>query len=287
MTVDGWSTVAPSTTRPADDRDSWFFIVGCQRSGTTLMRLILECHSCIQCCDESASYNVISGRNTPVRERPLLGLKVPCITEQFADRSLWERLLLPEMPNDYRGQRLIFMMRDVRDTVASMMQLRLQRGSWLETSLLPSLRLKIAKDDAFRRRYASEIAKLNEARHPNLARAAFYWRYKCEALFHYLQEGFPALLVRYEDLTRQPQLELLRVCGFLQVPWEPGLLSHSTSDHTELKDGGHAIGETDSRRPIDTQSLNRWRAVFNDDESDEILRFAGDTQAFMYPSGRC
>jgi hypothetical protein len=29
--------------------DSWFLIVGCQRSGTTMLRLILECHSALQC----------------------------------------------------------------------------------------------------------------------------------------------------------------------------------------------------------------------------------------------
>lgn len=36
-----------------------FFISGCQRSGTTMLRLILESHPFIQCFDEVAGYDIL------------------------------------------------------------------------------------------------------------------------------------------------------------------------------------------------------------------------------------
>lgn len=39
-----------------------FFITGCQRSGTTLLRLILEGHQDIRCFDETRSYGVLAGQ---------------------------------------------------------------------------------------------------------------------------------------------------------------------------------------------------------------------------------
>ena len=68
-----------------------FFIAGCQRSGTTLMRLILECHDQVSCFDELRSYGALA-------ERPLLqdlagrkvGFKIPRWTEQLDAENLWD-----------------------------------------------------------------------------------------------------------------------------------------------------------------------------------------------------
>lgn len=276
---------ARQTTTPVDApaRDRWFFIVGCQRSGTTLMRLVLECHSAVTCWDESVAYPVIGGkRPPPASERPLVGLKVPCLTEQLLDDYVWEAKLLPRTRNVYDGQRIVFMVRDVRDTIASMMGLRLSGRTWLETHLMPAFRAKLHRDAAFGERYADVLSAIGAARHPRLARAALYWRYKVEALEHYLQRGLPVLVVRYEDVARQPGIELLRVCGFLQIPWEPSLLDHHAQPHTQLDDRGMATGETDPHRAIDGESVGQWTRVLSDDQAAEILTFAGPMQTLLY-----
>lgn len=268
----------------AGEHDHWFFIVGCQRSGTTLLRLILECHSRIQCCDEAVSYAVIAGvRPAPIPTRALLGLKIPCLTEQLARSSLWDAFVLPEVPNVYRGQRIVFAVRDVRDTVASMLALQVHGKPWVDTHLVPCLRSKIRRDVVFRRRYAADVALLQRARHPRLARAAFYWRFKTEALLDYLERGFPVLPVRYEDLTTQTERQLRRVCDFLGVSWEPGLLRHSAFAHDDVTADGLAVGGTDARRPIDSRSVARWHGTFTSDELEEMLHVAGAVQARFYP----
>jgi hypothetical protein len=271
-------------TGPAVTDPTTFYIIGCQRSGTTLMRLVLECHSLIQCCDEKTTYAVIAGRESLARERPIVGFKAPCLTEQFANPSWWDVLVLPEVRNEYCGQKLIFMVRDARDTVASMLRLRVLGQPWLDVHLMPSLEAKLERDLRFAERYGSSLARLRDARYRALAHAALYWRYKVDALVEYLELRFPVLLVRYEDLVAEPQVELLRVCGFLQVPWESGLLRHAAFTHTDVDDDGRATGDTDPRRPIDSDSVGQWRTSFTADQAQEILDFAGPVQASLYPT---
>ena len=247
------------------------------------MRLVLECHSQIQCCDEATSYSLVFGEPGPSARR-WLGLKVPCLTEQFAEPVLYDKFILPETPNVYGGQPLIFMVRDVRATVASMDRLRKHGRSWIDTDLIPTLRANIVGKMSFRDRYGEEIARLGGARHGRLARAALYWRYKTEALFTYLERGFPVLTVRYEDLVTRPSLELLRICGFLQVPWEPALLKHHAFAHAEVDTSGVAVGGTDATRPIDPDSLMNWHHAFTESELSEMLEFAGWPQALLYPA---
>jgi hypothetical protein len=269
-------TTGVSVQAAVDDPATWFFIIGCQRSGTTLMRLVLECHSRIQCCDEKAAYAILAGRESLVRDRPLLGFKAPCLTEQFADPSWSDVLVLPEIRSEYCGQKLVFMLRDVRDTVASMLRLRLRGQPWVDVHMTPCLEAKLERDPAFAGRYGDVLERLHDASHRTLAHAAFYWRYKVDALFDYLERGFPILPVRYEDLVEQPAIELLR------VPWEPALLNHASVAHAGIDAAGRAVGGTDARRAIDAHSVGQWRTAFTDDQLRVIEEFAGPAQAIIY-----
>ena len=260
-----------------------FFIIGCQRSGTTLMRLILECHSRIACLDEGRAYAALAGQQPLPVDRPLVGLKVPAVTEQLAGEMLWDATGLDQVPNPYRQQPLLFMVRDARDTIASMLALHVAGRRWVDGWLKPTLAGKRARCAGFAERYAADLAALDAAGAPELAQAAFYWRYKTEAFFDYVSRGFPALLIRYEDVVSRPRQELQRVCEFLGVEWQPALLAHSHAPHGETDEQGFTIGGTQARRAINDLSVDRWRAVFTDEEAATILRFAGARQGEFYP----
>lgn len=259
-----------------------FFVVGCQRSGTTLLRLILECHTLVSCYDEFSSYRILAGRQCIHSPSPVTGLKVPCITEQLADLFLCDKWFLPSMPNVYSGQKVLFVIRDVRDTISSMITLKVDTKSWLERFGIPCLRWKL-KNPAFRSRYGGLVDDLPEGSNHNVGFAAIYWKYKVDAFFDYLANAFPVLLVRYEDLVSQPQVELMRICGFLQIPWEKTLLGHTEFYHDEIMSNGLAIGNTDPNRRIDRQSIGRWRALLTGEQEMEIMNIAGTSHSAFYP----
>ncbi len=260
----------------------WFLIIGSQRSGTTLMRLVLECHTLIEGFDEWRSYRVLAGQLQPSGQKSLSALKVPQLTEQLSESVLRDdnalREGLPGIPNPYHGENLIFMVRDARDTVASMLNL----DSWLTRSGDPVLEAKIAADPAFARKYAIQLESARVSPYPNIARAALIWRYKVDALAEYTAMGYPVLAMRYEDLVTEPKAQLIKVCDALSVSYEDALLHHPSMPHRDLRPNGLATGKTDPQRAIDDRAVGQWRSTFNESEVQEILRIAGPVQHSLY-----
>jgi Sulfotransferase family len=270
-------------TKMRDTHRSRFFIIGSQRSGTTLMRLILECHSQIQCYDEESSYEILAGQREADRKKALSGLKVPQLTEQLAEPFLCDdvdiRAREPGVQNSYDGEKLIFMIRDARDTVASMLGLKW----WLALCADPVLESKINNDSAFANQYAAEIAIARASSYYQAARAALIWRYKSDSLWDYIDRGYRVLPVRYETLVKWPRVELTNVCRFLSVSFESSLLRHESMPHGELNADGMATGNTNPKRSISDASVGRWRQRFSTPQIGEILRIAGNTQGRLYP----
>ena len=256
-----------------------FFIVGCQRSGTTLLRLVLECHSEIQCYDEYMAYRVLYGEESLQSDRPLVGFKVPFLTEQLTE---WAGSL-PDVGSPYAGEKLLFMVRDVRDTIVSMFRLRMNDDGWFEACGLPPLMRRIRLLESFRERYAEQLERIEQARNKRAAYAALYWRYKVDSSAEYVKRGFPLLQICYERMVREPRQELGRICEFLNVPWEDALLAHPAAVHGELNDAGLAVGETDPSRAIDEDSVGQWKRLLPAEDLPDILDIAGPHQAALYP----
>lgn len=76
--------------------------------------------------------------------------------------------------------------------------------------------------------------------------------------------------VRYEELVREPEATLRRVLAFLNEPWDPRILDpdadNSAARHPELK----------KRDRIFATSIGRWRTELNGAEVAEIESIAGE-----------
>jgi tetratricopeptide (TPR) repeat protein len=71
--------------------------------------------------------------------------------------------------------------------------------------------------------------------------------------------------VRYESLVREPEPELRRVVGFLDLPWDHACLSHAREERPVL-----TASHDQARRPVYTSSIGRHRPY---------LRFIGPLMA--------
>lgn len=233
-----------------------------------MLRLILECHSEIFCFDEMQSYHVLSAREHEgdITEQ-LVGFKIPRFAEQLDHPQPYDYGLTETPAPFYRGQKVLFMVRDLRDTVASMLKLRGNK-SWLEDWAVPILRHKAEQETEFAQRWRKELALCQES----MSLAAFgalYWAYKNEALLRYVQQRYPVLPISYESLVTAPRAELGRVCRWLGVDFQEALLDHPQQAHGELYESGLTVGGTDPKRRIDVASVGQWQAWLN--PADERL----------------
>ena len=110
-----------------------------------MLRLILECHSQICCFDELRSYQLLSTRSHEGSlHKPLVGFKVPRFAEQLDYSEPYDLGLTETFSRFYTGQNVVFIVRDVRDVVASMLRLHGTR-SWLEEWAIPIIEDKLQR----------------------------------------------------------------------------------------------------------------------------------------------
>ena len=257
-----------------------FFILGCQRTGTTLMRLVLEAHPNVFCYDELKGYQAL--QQGVVEDRPdvrLVGFKIPRWTEQLTQKILFDEG--PEGPchNFYRREKILFLQRNVRDTIASMLKLKPAEATWCELWVPRIIEAKLTHDATFRQRYSAELDAIERSDRRLIGLAALYWKYKTDAFFAYRKEGFPVLAVPYEQLVVDPRPVLETVCAHLDIPFHDNLLRHNECKHSELFENGLTLGNTDPKKPIQCDSVGQWERFLAREDLDIISRVVGDLPA--------
>lgn len=258
-----------------------FAIVGPQRSGTTLMRLILESHPDVECHDEEEAYRVMERGYSTSAETLVRGVKAPQLTEQFCEAVFYSDAALlrggdGSIVNRCDQTKLIVMVRSVFDTVASMIDLPM----WVEKHGWPVLHAKAIIDPMFGERYRNEFEIISAARHKASVSAALIWLYKTDAIAGYQACGRPLLCVRYEDLVLRTRATLRKVVDFIGVAWDDALVRHEEVAHRELLPNGLAVGFTDPHRAVDGRSVGRWQKRQERMDLDAIERVCGDSRFY-------
>jgi len=274
---------APTRIEEVSTEPDLFFILGCQRSGTTLLRLVLDSHPQVLCFDELESYAVLKsysqlGRSALPGVPQRVGFKIPRWTEQFMDPEFRDEGQPETCRNFYRREKILFLVRDVRDVVVSMKKLKVgSAGTWLEFWPPRILLCKLVRNPYFQQRYRRELAILSETEDSMTAIAALYWTYKTRAIFDYLETGFPVLPLFYDDLVREPRRTLGAVCAHLEIDWDERMLAHHELEHRELLPDGSTVGGTDPKARISTRAVNQWEGTLTAQELAIIEDIAGET----------
>ena len=103
---------------------------------------------------------------------------------------------------------------------------------------------------------------------------------------------------RYEDLVREPEATLRRVCDFVELPWDPGMLTYheragerleemagklrSVDHHAEQRAGYRIENHAPTTKPPNPSKLDKWRhemppkdAAAYESVAGELLRELG------------
>lgn len=261
-------------------------ITGCQRSGTTLMSLILDSHADIVGIDEYAFRypSVYSYLNTRYAASHI-AFKLP----QCAP--------LLSFMNGLPGLRIIWCVRDPRDVVFSMLKLKMdynQQGKKISWAAHPMCAQAEALNgywsltDEAKRRLTPHMKDfqaimdkdpLERSRRDQIHVGALCWVVKNNLPERYRQEDMDFRAFRYEDLVAQPEPVVRDLLDYLGVAWHDDVLRHHELHR------GVSIGDTSNERRIDNRSVGQGNDHFSADELEVIDAVCGPTmQGWGYSS---
>jgi len=259
-----------------------FFILGCQRTGTTLVRFILESHSQIFCIDEHRAYTILQDENILKKEiksnigKRWLGFKTPRITEQMLEPFLADVGIDFRTKNYFKNFSIVFIVRNVLDTITSMHSLEQDGMTWLKRWAKKTVDFWSKTNPQFVKKYKNELEFLEKSNNKDLVAAALYWKFKTASYFDYKKNSIPIIKIHYEDLVSEKQKTIKKILDFLNLKWEDSVLSHEKFSHAETNNSGITVGENDSRIPIHTSSLGKYKKFLNTQQQSEILKITED-----------
>jgi len=253
-------------------------ITGCQRSGTTLMNLILDSHPKIWGIDEDRfDFASIYGYLSVPMQAPFVSFKLP----RFAHILPFIEML--------PGCRVLWCIRDPLDTVASMVKLNLNvgnltaswsvhpAGAWSEINTSYWVLNNAQKVEL--QAHMQEFGKLSEKfsnrlkakegladvdRRDCVYMAALCWRIKNELPSLYKDRNIDFHVVRYADLVSNPKERIAEILDFIGIEWSDEVLKH------HLLHKGTSIGNTSNTRAIDQSGVGSGKKYLSQEEQDLV-----------------
>ncbi|MFF4413017.1 sulfotransferase family protein [Streptosporangium sp. NPDC001559] len=221
------------------------FVLSPVRSGSTLLRAMLNAHSMLHAPHELHVRRLSVDFGTSLSRRAMEALG-----HNGADLEhlLWDRVLHRELVRS--GKSFI-----VDKTPANAFAFERIATCWPDARFVFLLRhpASIAKSwhEASPERRTPQEAALDALRYMKAVQRA--------------RRALDGLTVRYEDLTENPRRETRRLCDFLGVPWETGMLEYGEQEVLQK-------GLGDWKDKIRSGSVQPGRALPAPDEVPEVLR---------------
>ena len=281
-------------TDSTDERP--IFVVGCDRSGTTLLRLMLTCHPAICIPPESTFLLKLKPRWAKRGFRSAVDVDHVCEELFSCDEKFLEWNVDRSELTSRLNQMLPF---SFSQFVAAVYDAYLQAEDgtaifWGDknpsyvrhvgelTDLFPHGRFVHVVRDG-RAVYNSFLSSNRKMPNPVFPEdpfvAAHYWMSALQATAPFRSESnFYEL--RYEDLVSDPETELASVCEFLCLDFDPKMIDfHHANASDQLVPQHRLAWHGATLRPVDASKIGAWRSEMNHRAAIRFELVAGSVMA--------
>lgn len=249
-----------------------FVICGCARSGTSLLRVMLDTHSILACGPEALLFLPLPINPEELNQKfeiPLKSLRLwkrQCASRtefivrfQEAYLSLRERNIwgdktsrnvhcLEQILRHFPNAKIIHVVRDSRDVVRSLKTHRKRKvvdGQIVPTGWIQPI------DDCIGRWLLTMNEVLPFRDHPN-----------------YVE-------MKYEDLVLDTIQTLTKVCSHIGVHFEEQMLQYHAIK-SKSRDATLFPQNIEATQPLSTSSIGKWKQELTDEEAEEVTRRTRD-----------
>ena len=265
-----------------------FYIFGAGRSGTTLLKRIMHCHSMTSSRDENVTHQgtiyplLLKMERTFEVGKKWLALKAPALTDSLlADDYIvfpipnQNDMIGEKFRNQYSNQPIVFLVRDVRDRISSNINLGKKTNVGLE-GLVKLFEKWIKKNPYIQQNFADEISKIKNFKNKLFAYQALDWKIKNSALFVYKEKNLPVLDIKYEDLVSNTEATLRKITSFLEIPFEKTMLDFYKLPLPVTRALGIDGNFDDTRRNADKKSIGLYKKYLNSEIEQEVMEISSD-----------
>jgi Sulfotransferase family len=198
------------------------FILSSIRSGSTLLRCILNTHSLIHAPHELHLVDLAVRLDGDFAG---LAMRVAGLDTRELEHLLWDRVLHRDLVRS--GKRVI-----VDKTPTNLLRWRRVAECWPQARYIFLLRhpVHVVSSAIAARPHAGAAESTGLVR--------LFLSRLCEA-----RRALPGLTIRYEDLTSDPDRAAKQVCDYLGVGWEPHMVEYGQHDHGPFVSGIGDFGD--------------------------------------------
>lgn len=215
------------------------FILSSIRSGSTLLRCMLNTHSQLHAPHELHLVDLAVGMDSRFSR---LAMDVAHLDERELEHLLWDRVLHRELLRS--GKPVI-----VDKTPTNLLRWKRVAECWPAARYIFLLRhpAHIVKSAVTARQHATPAESTELIR--------LFLAHLIDA-----RQTLPGVLVRYEELTEEPDSVTRRICEYLGVPWESAMIEYGRQDHGPFLEGigdftdRIRVGRVVSGRPVPTEA---------------------------------
>lgn len=245
-----------------------FLILGSQRSGTSLLGMALEAHKNIELIEEN---------NLEFHQQYALTklIDLRAMSQYQSSRGIMTGFKAPrdshrikEFIDAIPDIKMIWISRNIYQVVASMITLRVNGKIPWATNFAPKEIIKYLytyTDDYAIASSFSTASNLQEERKASVALATICWlsKNRCE---NHSCKLIPnqTFNVDYNKLVTKPEETLSSLLRFLELEFDPSVLTHSNLV------SGNRPGGSSSDRDIDIVSIDKWKDVLSNEEIQMI-----------------
>jgi hypothetical protein len=199
------------------------FLLSSPRAGSTLLRAVLDSHSLVHAPIELHARRLKVQLTTPPVQQAMAALDLDA---PDLEHLLWDRVLHLQLTR--AGKRIL-----VEKTPSNVFAVDRLATCWPDARFIYLLRHPLAAAQSWHEGDPEKRPMALATQHvANYTRALEATR-----------RARPGLTVRYEDLIAAPEDETRRICEFLGVPWEPGMLDYAGEHRSRDAEFVKGIGD--------------------------------------------
>jgi len=266
-------------------------VVGCQRSGTTLVGQMLGSHpnavmidendglydwfSADSAClsqdrlsdilirakdkyiDPSTRFGVDQARTVLHENIRYLVLKAPNLTFSFDD-----------IANHRNGAHIVYMVRDPRAVVASMGLIR-------NIDMVANQAKRLRSMASLAERFSDDLSVMENTDAPGHRRRAHVWKVKSGLVEDFRLAGLTVSQVKYETVVDDPGGAATLLCDAAGMSHEESVGRH----HLVMK--GKGPGKTVRERAVDRSSIDRYADSLTAQEQSDVMHIAGPVAEYF------